>query len=460
MADPIRLHYLGQYASDAAALAAIQALFWDISSTGASNPWQGMYYKNTTSGAYRVWTTAGAWDTVSDALATGIVYVSKNGSDTTGDGSQSRPYLTIGAAYTASVAGSTIMVGPGTYTETLNIAKDINVLEMEKGTVIISGTVVGGAVLTFTPAAAGIIARFNCSVQNLNNATAADVAVFVNNAAGLGTAYIVIDGALISGGAVGTAISVFGDVAGGAAATQVKVVNVDNSIAGAVAVQLYTATDYLWFNCCNFTGGAAAWFNVTGGAGTLGRVLLSNCLLAQALAAEVLDFGGGAACGTTLSIGSSVIAGTLELNNNAGAGIVVLTAGTQIGTILVTLADNVIQKWLGEDEFTITIYGVDANAIAPHTMYTVPGGRRFNPHTARTFNRGAATAAALNYRVNGTGNGSVVAAVGIAAVAQGIVNEAVVQDSIAPAGTLVFDITAGSGFAGDVLDMAVTGKLS
>jgi len=463
MADPIRLHYLGQFASDAAALAYIQGRFWDVSSSGASNPWQGMYYKNTTTGAYRVWTTAGVWDTMSDALATGIVYVSKNGVDVTADGSMSRPYLTIGAAYTASVAGSTIMVGPGTYTETLTIAKDINILEMEKSTVIISGTVVGGGVVNVVPAAAGVVCRINASIQNLSNATVADLALSVNNAAGLGLATVVVDGALISGGVNGVAVSVVGDTTAGAVVTQVKVLNVDNAIVGGVRATLMNVADYLWFNACNFQGGLAAWFNITGGAGTLGRVLLSNCLLAAAAAAEVLNFGGGAACGTTLSIGSSVIAGTLALNNLAGAGIVVLTAGTQIGAINAISADNIVQKWLGEDEFTITMYNIDADPAAPpglHTMYTVPAGRRFNPHTARTFNRGVATGVALNYQINGTGAGSVVAAVGVAAVAQGIVNEAVVQDSIAAAGTLEFDVTAASTTDVDRLDSAVTGKLS
>jgi hypothetical protein len=160
----------------------------------------------------------------------------------------------------------------------------------------------------------------------------------------------------------------------------------------------------------------------------------------------------------TLSIGSTVLAGVLDLNNNAGTGIVVLTAGTQIGTITASQADQVVQKWLGEDEFKITMYNIDLNAIAAHTMYTVGGGRRFNPHTARSINRGANSGALLDYRFNGTGAGSVVAAVGAGALNQGIKNETVVQDSIAPAGTLQFDVTVASG-AADFADAEVIGRL-
>ena len=51
-----------------------------------------------------------------------IVYVAKNGNDSTGDGTWARPYLTIQAAVNASTSGSNmILIAPGSYNENVTI---------------------------------------------------------------------------------------------------------------------------------------------------------------------------------------------------------------------------------------------------------------------------------------------------------------------------------------------------
>jgi len=452
MAEPIRVHYIGSMASDAAALAYVQARFWDVSSTGLSNPWQGTFYLNTVSDRYRIWTGT-RWENFNPSPITGVYFVTKTGNDATADGSVTLPYLTIAAALAVAGAGETILVGPGVYAETLALVTSINIGEMARGSVTIQDAVVGGAVVTITPGAAGFIGRISPSIINTSNVNQADLAVHVNNVAALAAADVWLDGVIISGGANGTALEVDGGVA---FRTHVKVWNVE-FMTGAIDLDLSNANDLVWFNCVNFVGGNAVWFNVAGVLG--GEVRMSNSLLAAAAANEVLNFGEAAACAVNLHIGSSVIAGQLRLDNNAGAGIVVVTAGTQIGSINGVQADNIIQKWLGEDEFTITMYHVDVNAIAPHVMYNPAGGRIFCPHTVRTFNRGAITGALLDWQIDGSGAASVVAASGGAAHAQGILNSVVLQDTVLGGGTtLDFNVTTASGVA-NFLDVAVTGKL-
>lgn len=54
-----------------------------------------------------------------------IIYVSKTGNDSTGNGSVETPYLTIGKAITVATAGDTISVGTGTYAELVTINKSL-----------------------------------------------------------------------------------------------------------------------------------------------------------------------------------------------------------------------------------------------------------------------------------------------------------------------------------------------
>ena len=394
----------------------------------------------------------------SDIRLSNIWVVDKSGNDTTGSGSFDKPFLTIGGAQGSAgfAAGDTILVGPGTYAETLAITGDINIVEMVRGTVTIQNTVVGGAVVTVTPGATNANVRIGASIVNASNASAADIALQLDNSAATGNGNVHFTGALLDGGANGTALSVLADPLA-VAFTEFYADHVED-IVGGLVFDLYNPLDYVHINNAWFSGGATAWMDITGDGG---RVILSNCLLPIAANTETINYGNGAACGVGLDIGSSVITGVLDLNNLGGTGIVVLTAGTQIGSITASQNDQIVQKWLGEDEFKVTMYNIDVNPGAPpvtHDLYTVGAGRRFAPHTARTINRGAATGAALNYQYNGSGAGSVVGAVGAGALAQGIANEVVTQDAIGPAGVLQFEVLAASGNA-DSVDAEVIGRL-
>jgi hypothetical protein len=54
--------------------------------------------------------------------SSGNLYVSKGGDDSTGDGSEARPYLTISKAIEAASPGQSILVGAGTYSERIEYA--------------------------------------------------------------------------------------------------------------------------------------------------------------------------------------------------------------------------------------------------------------------------------------------------------------------------------------------------
>jgi hypothetical protein len=56
-----------------------------------------------------------------------IIYVTKTGNDTTGDGTSGAPYLTISKAITVASAGDEISVGNGTYSETLTVNKGLEI---------------------------------------------------------------------------------------------------------------------------------------------------------------------------------------------------------------------------------------------------------------------------------------------------------------------------------------------
>ena len=69
------------------------------------------------------------------------LYVGKNGNNATGNGSASKPFLTIGAAITAASAGTTIFIFPGTYTEDLTLRAGVNMVSPAKFSVYVRGKV-------------------------------------------------------------------------------------------------------------------------------------------------------------------------------------------------------------------------------------------------------------------------------------------------------------------------------
>ena len=380
--------------------------------------------------------------------------VNKGGNDDTGSGAIERPYLTIAAAIAdaAFAAGDTIAVGPGVYAETLALVESMNIVEKYPGTVTIQDAVVGGAVVTLTPAAAGMTVRLFCNVINTNNATVADDAVALNNVAGVGVGILIFNGEVLNGGALGTALRVTGD---NAANTELTQAYIDKAtITGGMVAILEVALDIVRYNNTPMVGGAAAWHTISGPAG---RYILANVLQLAAAAAEAINFGAGTASGVILGIGSSVVAGTLNMNTS-GTGIAVLTAGSEIGQVIATLPGT-MHRWYGSNELGITRFAVDLNAIATTLMYTVPAGRVFCPHTARSNNRTVASGAALVYQIDGTGAASVVAAVGAAALALGCKNEVVVIDAMVAAATLLYNVTTASAVGGDLTDAEVIGYL-
>ena len=64
------------------------------------------------------------------AQPSAVIYVSSNGSDSKGNGSSGNPYATIAHAVGAAPAGATIMIAPGTYSESVTITKSLT-LESE-----------------------------------------------------------------------------------------------------------------------------------------------------------------------------------------------------------------------------------------------------------------------------------------------------------------------------------------
>jgi len=380
------------------------------------------------------------------------IFVDKGGDDVYGTGSIEQPFETIGGALAVATAGDNIVIEPGIYAETLLLDMQVNLVAMIPGTVTIQGTVPAGAVVEISGAAIGCVID-GINITNLSAAGIAGMALLVDNTGGTITGPITYsNGNLISGAGLSTAFAFIGDALGA-----VRVNLKSGQMTGIIIVTCEHANDVVLFDHIEALGGVAGWMYVDG---TDGRVLMNDFLLATAAAGETLSFGAGAATGVTLSIGNSAMAGILSLDNLGGTGLVVMTAGNQIGQIVATENDQIIQRWYGEDEVGITLYNLDANAApAVHNMLTTGLGRTFNPHTARPINRGVATGALLDYRVNGSGVGTVVAAVGAGILGVGIAEDVVTQDQVPAAGNLALEILAASGVPGDVMDYEVIGRM-
>lgn len=410
---------------------------------------QGMYENQTFIYDTNAWVSQG----ILSLPLSDQVYVDKLGNNTTGTGAIERPYLTVAAAIAAAVAGDTVIVGSGVYAETgLIINKQINLFALIPGTVAIQLSTAAGSILTVSGAAiAPIIDGIN--VVNLSAAGAAAIALTVNNTGATITGPVIFRNGTISSGAGASRALAFVGAAGGGLALYIQ----RAVIVGTYNLALAHAADFVVFYDIVATGGAAAWFNITG---TAGRVIMNGFLLAAAAAAETLNFGGAAACGVVLSISNSGIAGSLTLDNLAGTGYVEMTPSAQFAQTFAAQNNQLVVKLLGNDEVCFTMHLIDANG-APGTiaLYTVPALRTFNPHTVRTMNTGVATGAALNYQINGSGAGTVVAAVGAGVLNPGIANEIVLQDQVPAASVLEFQLVAASGQAGDTLDCEVFGRL-
>jgi hypothetical protein len=128
-------------------------------------------------------------------------YVGKNGNDSTGDGSAGNPYLTIGAAITASSSGTTIWIFPGTYTEDITFKAGVYLTSPALYSVYITGnhtanftgTVVNeniilqsvasaasGTALTFSGTGAQNLQFYQCNIDSKSTSGAGDAINWTN----------------------------------------------------------------------------------------------------------------------------------------------------------------------------------------------------------------------------------------------------------------------------------------
>jgi len=89
-----------------------------------------------------------------------IYYVSTSGNDSTGNGSISKPYATIGKAIMIAVNGDVIEVAAGTYTGNIIVNKSVTLLGQDKTTTIIQpSTTTATATVQITDGASGTIIK-------------------------------------------------------------------------------------------------------------------------------------------------------------------------------------------------------------------------------------------------------------------------------------------------------------
>lgn len=387
-------------------------------------------------------------------------YVALTGSDVNGnDGSIDRPFRTIGAAITASASGGAVLVGPGTFAEQVNIIKSIYVSALVPGATVIDCATPAVASLTITgTVATQRVVWEGIDVNNSNNASAASVALSIVGG-GVAGNYVFKNCKILAGSTTAnaaTAISFAGNAGNGT-----KVLIQSPRVMGGLLHTVAHTLDDVIYNNCYFERGPAIWLLVAGAAA--GNIRLDSCRMQGATGTEYIEYGNAAATTAILNLGSSRIVAYLNMNTT-GAGYVNIE-DSSVSYVQPNSAArlNQIVRYINGDYLRIALINTDLDPAAPAavTMYQVPANRRFNPERVVTTNRGAAASgAALNYRYNGTGAGSVVNALGVAALATGSTVNTCVQDSLAAGVNLQFDIVAASTTDADRADAIVYGRLT
>jgi len=105
------------------------------------------------------------------AAAPVVIYVSPQGSDSTGTGSGASPYATISHALKVAPSGSTVMVGPGTYAGELIVVTThltLRAMSSQPYNTIINATGMPNGIAVVGAAAAGTIIE-GFTVENANN---------------------------------------------------------------------------------------------------------------------------------------------------------------------------------------------------------------------------------------------------------------------------------------------------
>ncbi len=107
---------------------------------------------------------------VAKAASPPVIYVSTSGSDSGGDGSAANPYATISHAVGVAPAGATVVVGPGTYAESVTISKLIVLTSQsaDPSNTIINALGQPNGIVVYGPATAKTIIE-GFTVENANN---------------------------------------------------------------------------------------------------------------------------------------------------------------------------------------------------------------------------------------------------------------------------------------------------
>jgi len=282
-------------------------------------------------------------------VSSSIVYVDGSRTDTyTENGSIAYPYKTIMAAITASSAGDTIHVYPGTYTEDLTLKPSVNLVAQSKYSVYVIGTVTFDAAGTvycekiiFKTSGAGNTLNFagtgvqnlQCNMCNFEHITGAGHCVYYTNTQA-SSKISVTDGNLTqavsaTGGTAFTSTS----GAAGSVTMQMATVQISDS-ADNVCIQLGGAI--VWTHTQDAITGQivtanTARFNITLTALTTGTApaivhnstnatpsLLTSAVLTTASATYAID-GVGAFVFMALVYGSTGVGGNATLNGGLGA---------------------------------------------------------------------------------------------------------------------------------------------
>lgn len=383
----------------------------------------------------------------------GTYYVSKNGLDTN-NGAVDTPFLTIGAAITAAPSGSTILVGAGVYAEQVAIAKSLYIAAMVPGSTSVSiATNAANAVLITGTVATQRVYWEGIDIINTDNVNTTSVALAIVGG-GVAGQYVFRNLQILAGTVGANAATAVNIAGNGANATIVDIES--NNLMGGHLLNTASTGDVFMYRNCNFSLGPAIWMRITGAAA--GWVKIINSVMQGLTTTEYIEFGNAAATASVLNTIGSRFNAYLRMNVNAGTGYV-LNQNSAFSYTAYNQANQIIQYQNG-DYLTLQMQNIDLNAAAARTIYAVPAGRQYLPEYVTTTNRGANTGAGLVFRYNGTGAGSIVIAVGAAALNQGTRVQTVVKDRVNGGGGLVqFETTFASGTPGDVGEATVVGRL-
>jgi hypothetical protein len=224
-----------------------------------------------------IWRGALQAENISNPIPSNLIVVSKDGSDTTGNGSFGSPYLTIAKAFTiASEARKIILVMAGEYTETALTWPSINSLTLAAlgGEVNISDSAhAAAAVLTIAPTytAESFYATIKGPI-NLNANT--QIGLEIANAAMTKKLIVDIDGLSCEQTTSGDSIAIDGTVSGQAIRVYAKNLNLE----GLLHFTANDAGSRLRVSQSELMGGLTTTGAVTAESTLLGVKMLTNGL--------------------------------------------------------------------------------------------------------------------------------------------------------------------------------------